>query len=213
MLDSPKKRGRPADPMLAQQRREEILAEATRLFGAKGFAATDIQEVASNLGLGKGTIYRYFPSKRHLFLAAADRGMGLLQAAVDAAVVASVHPLGQIDAGIRAYLRFFDEHPDIVELIMQERAEFHERESPTYFRNKEQNAQRWRELMQRLIADGHLRAIEPQAVLDFVGDLLFGMVFTNYFTGRKRALAPEADRVLDILYHGILGASRKETEA
>ena len=31
------------------------------------------QALADRLGVGKGTIYRHFPSKRALFLAAADR--------------------------------------------------------------------------------------------------------------------------------------------
>src|SRR5205809_668753 len=64
MLTQPRKRGRPPKPGLAESRREQILAAATELFAREGFAQTDLQQVADALGIGKGTVYRYFPSKR-----------------------------------------------------------------------------------------------------------------------------------------------------
>src|SRR6516162_8014244 len=56
-------------------RREEILGTATELFAEHGFSDAMTQALADRLGVGKGTIYRHFPSKRDLFLAAADRVM------------------------------------------------------------------------------------------------------------------------------------------
>jgi AcrR family transcriptional regulator len=46
---------------------------ATSVF-TQGFATADVQEIANKTGVGKGTIYRYFPSKEELFLAAVDHG-------------------------------------------------------------------------------------------------------------------------------------------
>src|SRR5213082_375345 len=59
----------------AESRREEILDAATELFAEHGFSDAVTQLLADKLGVGKGTIYRHFPSKRALFLAAADRVM------------------------------------------------------------------------------------------------------------------------------------------
>src|SRR6516164_3071831 len=56
-------------------RKEEILRTATELFAEHGFSDAITQALADRLGVGKGTIYRHFPSKRDLFLAAADRVM------------------------------------------------------------------------------------------------------------------------------------------
>ena len=60
-------------------RREEILETATALFAEQGFSDAVTQALAERLGVGKGTIYRHFPSKRALFLAATDRVMRKLQ--------------------------------------------------------------------------------------------------------------------------------------
>ena len=63
-------------------RQEEILETATELFAEHGFSDAITQALADRLGVGKGTIYRHFPSKRALFLAAADRVMHKLQEAI-----------------------------------------------------------------------------------------------------------------------------------
>ena len=63
---------------------EEILETATELFAEHGFSDAVTQALAERLGVGKGTIYRHFPSKRELFLAAADRVMRKLQEEVNA---------------------------------------------------------------------------------------------------------------------------------
>jgi len=68
-------RGRPKDEALVAMRQEQILDAAALVFAKHGFRNTDVQYVADALQVGKGTIYRYFPSKEALFLAAVDRGM------------------------------------------------------------------------------------------------------------------------------------------
>lgn len=47
----------------------EIVAAALRLFSDRGFAATKLEDVAAAAGIGKGTIYLYFPTKEDLFRA------------------------------------------------------------------------------------------------------------------------------------------------
>jgi len=46
------------------RREEEILEAAAIFFAECGYSEADTQTLADRLGVGKGTIYRYFPSKR-----------------------------------------------------------------------------------------------------------------------------------------------------
>lgn len=48
-------------------RREAILQAAVRAFARHGYAATTIEEIASEAGISKGSVYNYFPSKEALF--------------------------------------------------------------------------------------------------------------------------------------------------
>src|SRR5271166_4613832 len=113
-------------------RMEEILRTATELFAEHGFSDAITQVLADRLQLGKGTIYRHFPSKRELFLAAADRVMRKMQEKILANVAGVEDGLEQVSRGIMAFLSFFAEHPEYVELLIQERAQFKDRKRPTY---------------------------------------------------------------------------------
>lgn len=50
-----------------EERREQILVAARRLFAEHGYQATNIADIAADLRLGHGTFYRYFKSKRDIF--------------------------------------------------------------------------------------------------------------------------------------------------
>lgn len=205
-MDAPsRKPGRPRDEELVARRREEILDIATQFFARQGFQRTDVQAVADSLGLGKGTIYRYFPTKERLFLASVDRGLQLLHTYVEDRVAgAGEDPLGQFVAAVMAYLAYFDTHPDLIELLIQERAEFRDRKKPTYFEHRDTNIGRWRVVFEQLIERGVVRDVEVDRILNVVTDLLYGTIFTNYFSRPTRSLEAQASEILDIVLNGVL---------
>jgi AcrR family transcriptional regulator len=196
--------GRPVDPERRQRRREEILQVATKLFARRGFADTDVQVIADRLKVGKGTVYRHFSSKEELFLAVVDRGMHQMKQAVDAATSQTSQPLEKVAAGIRAYLTFFDEHPEIVELLIHERALFRDRRKPTYFVHRESNVGQWRTLFSELIRAGVIRDTPVERITDVISGLLYGTMFTNFFAGRAKPLSNQCQDILDIVFRGLL---------
>ena len=50
------------------QKRQNILDTAYRLFQSKGFANTSMSEITAEAGGSKATVYNYFPSKEELFV-------------------------------------------------------------------------------------------------------------------------------------------------
>jgi AcrR family transcriptional regulator len=204
---------RATTPERVAQRREQILETAVQLFAEHGYSDTDTQLLAEKLQVGKGTIYRYFPSKRELFLAAADRVMRLMRCYIESRIEGIEEPFDCIATGIRAYLTFFAEHPEYVELLMQERAQFKDRKKPTYFEHREVNIQRWRDFYRELIAADRLRDVPVERILDVVGHLLYGTMFTNYFVGPSQSVEKQAQDILDIVFHGILSKSERRRRA
>jgi AcrR family transcriptional regulator len=195
--------GRPRDDELIARRQREILAEATRRFAEVGYRQTDVQVVADRLGVGKGTVYRYYPTKEALFFAAVDAGMRALVERIDSVVNGLDDPVEYFECGIRSYLEFFDRNPDLVELLIIERAEFRDREKATYFIYRERDRGERKALIKRGIAKGVIRDIPPERILDVVGDLLYGSMFTNHFSNRKIPFERQAADIMDLLMHGI----------
>ena len=64
------------------ERRDEILDAAEELFAEQRFAELHMARLAKEIGLAKGTLYLYFPSKESLFLAVVQRLLDAWFAAV-----------------------------------------------------------------------------------------------------------------------------------
>jgi len=189
----------PADPW-----REQILATATVVFARDGYHDTDLQVVADVLGIGKASVYRRFPSKEELFLAAVDDGMRRMKTSVDAAIERIEDPLAQISRAVVAYLAFFDAEPELVELLILERARFKDRKKPTYFEHREANVHRWRALYERLMLEGRVRRMPLDRITDVLSNLVYGTMFTNHFAGRTKPFEDQASDILDVFLHGVL---------
>src|SRR5205814_5249782 len=105
----------------------------------------------------KGTVYRYFPTKEALFLAAVERGLEELTAEMDAVLGDPADdPVGQTRRAIRTYLGFFARRPEMAELFIQERAAFPHHHRPLYFarRDEDERSCRHAEFWDRLVASG-----------------------------------------------------------
>jgi len=186
------------------ERRRRIIEAAARLFAELGFTGCEVERVATELGIAKGTLYLYFPGKQDLFFACVDLGMQQMQAAVREAAASVTDPFEIISRAIWAYLSFFDEHPHYVELLIQERANFKHRKRPTYFEYRDANRGPWRELYANLVAAGKLRDDVPiERMLDTIGNMLYGTMFTNLFIGRTVSLDEQFNAIREIAMRGI----------
>ena len=96
-------------------KRELILDAALRVFGARGFDAPTMDDVAAEADYSRRSLYRFFPAKDDLGAALALRCCRLL--------VRSLAPVGalrMIDL-VLAYERFAREHPREFRLILDTR--------------------------------------------------------------------------------------------
>ena len=195
---------RTVDDELVARRQLEILNAATPIFATKGFRRTDVQEIADVLGLGKGTIYRYFPTKEALFLAVADHAMAdLLEAVYTKAIVVS-DPIERVRTGLREYFRFFDEHRDMIDIFAHERSEFRDRVEPAFLGFRDQMVAQLEAVLEEIRQRGIVReGVDLKMAASLFSDMLPGVIYTHYRTGGGQ-LADKADEVMDIFLHGIL---------
>lgn len=195
---------RAADEQGLAKRSEEILTVATQVFAERGFAQADVQEIADRVGIGKGTVYRQFGNKEALFAATAERARQWLIHEIDMAADQAPPSLERLRRGMHAFIAFFDAHPEVVELLIQERAHFRGTKKPTLFEPSEDHMNRWSELFRALIRDGVIRDLPIEQIEQAITNFLFGAMFVNYFAGRQKPLAQQCDEIVDVLFHGLL---------
>jgi AcrR family transcriptional regulator len=94
------------------ERREQILAAATRAFARAGFAGTRLEDVASEAGVSAVILYRHFESKADLYRAVLRRAEHRLAAATGSP---------QFTAGsLAAFLAAAAEEPDGFRLLFRQ---------------------------------------------------------------------------------------------
>jgi AcrR family transcriptional regulator len=59
-------------PDVSEERRNQIIESAIKVFAREGFANTRMEDVASESGLSKGLLYWYFKNKEDIIIAIAD---------------------------------------------------------------------------------------------------------------------------------------------
>jgi AcrR family transcriptional regulator len=195
--------GRPRDDELADRRRRQIVRHAIDEFARNGFNGADLDAIAANAGCSKGTLYNYFDSKGALFSASVDHVMfSLVDALGDEDEGGD--PVEQIERLAVNFLRHFSEHPQYVELLVQERADFKDRQEPTYYKYRETSRGKWLRRFETMIAQGRMRPMPPERALTVMSDLLYGTIFMNHFRHRRISPERQATDVLDVLLGGLL---------
>jgi AcrR family transcriptional regulator len=168
----------------ARATRRKIIAAATDLFVAQGYAATKLEDVAARAGVAVQTVYFHFTNKRTL-----------LKEAVDVASAGDDEPVALLD---RPYLAEIRAEPDgrraLAAWMSLSRAIF-ERVAPImavvrdasgtdpdvadqWRVSQDQRAVAHRELAALLDAKG---ALKPGLTLDRAGDIIFTIVSPEVF--------------------------------
>lgn len=186
------------------KREAQVLEAATAVFAELGYRRTRVQDIADRAHVGKGTVYRIFPTKEALFFSTVRHSVESLIDAVDRETEGIEDLLEQLKAAIKAYLRFFDAKPEIVELFLQERVEFRDLAKPTYFLYKDTRSQRWLSLIETLLKQGKLRPFSPEIILETLGELLYGAIVIRHITASRVSLESRLEDQLTIVLNGIL---------
>ena len=95
----------------AHHTRERIEAAALRLFAARGVAGTSMRDIAHEVGVTEGAIYRHFASKDDLARALFLSRYGALARGVEAIRAERADFDGRLEGLVRLFARAFDDDP------------------------------------------------------------------------------------------------------
>lgn len=100
--------------------REQILAHATRLFAAKGFDATPIQEIAAAVGIRKPSLLYHFPTKEALRRAVLEGILSRWNDILPRVLRAATSGEDQFNGVVAELVSFFAEDRDRARLMVRE---------------------------------------------------------------------------------------------
>jgi AcrR family transcriptional regulator len=143
-----------------QERREQLMTTAARLFAERGYHPTSVADIVAALGVGKGVFYWYFASKEELLaelLRASNRALRKRQ---QSAIEGTEDPVRRIELGIRATLGWFAEHREYFAIIQF--AATDETFAPVLARNREISIADTIRHLKDGIVDGRIADRDPE---------------------------------------------------
>lgn len=185
-------RGRPRDPKTD----ERIIEAAAELLRRRGFERMTVDDVAAQAGVGKATVYRRWPSKDDLAVAAMERlyaieipepDTGSIRTDLTESYRSVVQFVGSPEGS--AYLKM-----SIAESVRDERI------AALYRRATERAEAQARKMFERAVERGEIR---PEVDLNCCVQWLGGIIASRAITNRPLPTLDEVPHLVDLTLRGV----------
>ena len=188
-----------------EARQAEIVAAALRLAQDTSPAAITTTDLARAVGLTQGALFKHFPSKEAVWLAAMTWVAEHLLHSLNVAAQQASSPLEALRSVFDAHVEFVVTHPGVPRVI------FHELQQPVDSPLKQQVRglmQGYRQLLVSLLeasvqrGDAAPDLDAPAAATLFVG-IVQGLVMQSMLSGNISTIRADAPRVFQLYLRGI----------
>lgn len=154
-----------ADPRLVEERREQIVKAATKLFSEQGYYLTTIQDIAREAGISVGLIYQYFKDKDDVLFLTLKLVLETYEKVIPAALEGAEHPLERLCLALGAYCRVVDRLRDATVLTYRSTKSLRA-DRRTFIKEGETRTNRLLEgCLRACIAAGHVRPINDSLLV------------------------------------------------
>ena len=192
--DAPRRRGRgrPRDP----ETDSKITRAAAELLLLRGFDKTTVDEVAARAGVGKATVYRRWPSKEDLAVAAMET---LYSAEFPEPDTGSIR--GDLAASYRSFIAFANTDTGKAYMRMSITESLRdERIAALYRASTERRELEARRSLERAIERGEVR---KDADIDTAVQYLGGIIIARVVLGRPLPQLEDVDDLVEFTLRGI----------
>jgi AcrR family transcriptional regulator len=185
--------------LVSEFRRSEILDAARKVFARKGFADGIVDDIASEAGLAKGTIYLYFRSKKDVYMALLQHDMEALKTGTVQRIHAATGTKEKIRAFVLARLENAETNREFFRISDSQQA------GVSFTRSQYRD---WlKEPVMHLAAAieaaqhrGELRKTPAEKVAWAVADMARGAILRRLVGQATNSVAEEADFLVDLTW-------------
>lgn len=135
---------------MSNNKKEEIIKAATRLFCEKGFSSTSVQDIVNEVNISKGTLYYYFTSKQQILFEVISRGMQLMLPFVKEIYNSPLSPKDKLRKIIKTHLKWLLENIDMISVGLHDR----DRLIPEYRKKYMKQRDEYQKIIERIIKEG-----------------------------------------------------------
>ena len=152
--------------------RTAIVQCAAEIFSQGEFHEVLTDDIAQRLGIGKGTIYRYFDSKEALYLAAIGEGLNGLHVAITAVLQQEAPLQATIEALVGTLINYFSRQRDFFVLMHRLESKLRVEERADWQKHRGEAIGMVCRVLDRAIAGGEVAPVNTRLAVE----VLFGMI-------------------------------------
>lgn len=211
-----------AGRMAGEDRRQQILGVAMRLFSRRGFRGTTTKEIASAAGVSEAMVFRHFATKQELYAAILDHKAcaGSLgdPCEIFGDAIRRKDDRGVLTGVALALMRHHEEDPEFLRLLTHAALEDHELAAMFWERTIRQMYDTLGGYLRDRQRDGALRPIDPLIVVRSFLGMVIHHSLNNTLWDKKRILINitnerAAAEFAEILLRGVAAAATTNTAA
>ena len=155
--------------------RQNILHAAEVIFTQHDYHEVLMEDVAQACGVGKGTLYRYFPSKHELYLAVMFEGIERLRDELQTAVRMPATPAQKIERIVRCILEHFWDRRFFFALIHRNEHKPEDPDGLEWLRRRAEIAGLVERTLEEAMAAGSVRRADPRIAAEMLLGMLRGV--------------------------------------
>jgi AcrR family transcriptional regulator len=196
---------KPKQRLSAEARQEQIIQVAVDLAGERGMQGVTTQDMADAMGLTQGAIFRHFPSKDAIWLAAMSWIREGLMGVLGAAAKGASDPLDALERMFYAHVSFIAKYPAIPRMVFSGQM-LHD--NPKLKALVQEIVSGYEDRLVALLREARVAGLaradldEQSAAILFIG-MIQGLVVQITIFGSQRSLLEEARKVFPIYLAGI----------
>src|SRR5947208_626335 len=187
----------------AAPREDRVRAAALRLFNEKGYHATSMRDIASEVGINKGSLYSYIRSKEDLLIPVFEQAMAVLLAQIEQITAdGGLRPTQRLERAIHAHVIAVADNLDVLTVYLSEWRQLAAESLTTVRGHREGYAALFLQILEDGVASGEFRSIDTRIVM-------LGMIgMCNYLFRWYRPdgrLVPDqiADELIEMVMQGV----------
>lgn len=191
--------------------RKEILAAAEKVFAAKGFFRTTMNEIAEVAEFGTGTLYKYFSSKEDLYFTLIDVKTEEINRFAKVELSQKTSVKERVERVLRLQFAFIEENRDFFRIYISERNRFEWTVKDDLGKGIHDKMVAYIEILAKVIKEGiregEFKSMDPMDLAHALVGIANSFVFEWLISPTPYPLISKVETVLDIF---LKGAQRME---
>jgi AcrR family transcriptional regulator len=193
-------KGIPLTPEEFEERRHMIAQEAVQLFVQQGFNETSMRQIAQATGMGKSTLYDYFPGKDDIIVYILQQHLNALMNRAQGILAQPIRAEEKLRAVMKMHLAFLLEQKAFYLRVMFEAQRLKVESQERIQKERYAFQDMIKGLIEQGIQEGSFREVDPTMAMKTVLSMMTPVVYTSRPSGTPQEML---ERGLDLVLNGL----------